>query len=656
MKSNLLIIGLLFIFSLCSAQNFSISNVVFDPPSPATLIAGQRVNITFDYTKTGGDIRIFARSWFVNGSGNGIAQSAGSPTYTDDNGSGEAYFFYTNDAKTDNVRFRFQDLDNNILYDSIIPVDYTYIGYNIKDLNLKPSSPGFLNVGDSIKFDFNFSFPEVDVKIVPMGIANDQVMPKQTVSISPTYTEEAGNGSGFISLDTAVAIDQIRFQFLDATTNDTLSEFFSDVYFVFSDDNDTTYTISNVVFNPPTPGLLTVGDSLKLTFDYKKPIGKVLIFAYPIYDEGSGNYRHSGSARYSDKIGSGNYYFIFTGEAKIKGVKFSVQSENYTIIHEHIEPCSFTFSNDPNATFSISDVVLTPPSPDTLNTGDTIKINFKYTKPFGQVDISVRPMENGQVKVGSESPSLGTFSAESGLVETYILFDTEATFDQIRFQMKSGPSNIVHQTFVDVDYKYVTVPFSLSDLSITPASPDSINIGDSINISFIYKNLNEQARLFVTPMANGQELFGYESSSPFNLLNNSDEVKTYLIFVDAAKIDQIKLQIIIMDDGTKSTSNTVIYEQLIDVNYVYQIPTNAGLIKDLAEPVVYPVPAHNELNIVVPAESFEYSIVSINGQILLNGVSNSTIKKIDISKYKNGIYITKINYQDIHYSKVVVFK
>ncbi len=458
MKLNLLTLIFLFIFAIGSAQEFSISNVVCDPTSPDTLMPNERVNFTFDYTKAGGDIRIYIIPYKTDGIGSGFW--GGSPLYSDNSGSGESYFGFKNGAIITGIRFRFNDVDGTLLYDTVVPVSFIYHEFNITDLELTPTSPSVLKIGDSINFTFNYNKPDMDVLIVPSGISNDNVASKQTTSTSPTYTDTTGAGNGFIKIDTLATVDEIRFQFIDATTNDTIAEVFKDVYYSFTNDSNKTYSISNVVFDPTSPSSLVANDKVNITFDYQKPYGDVRIYVEPLKSSGSGNGGVSGSGIYSETNGSGDGFFTYYGEALIEQVRIRIQSVNGGIIlHDHIENVHFSYSLNPIA-YSISNVVFTPTSPDTIHTVDTLKFTFDYVKPFGDVKIFARPMQDGEVKLGSTSKTVITYKDDTGSGWDYISFADVASFDQVRFQIKSTLNQMLYETIIDVDYTFIQRPVS----------------------------------------------------------------------------------------------------------------------------------------------------------------------------------------------------
>ncbi len=455
MKKTLLILISIFVFLTAFAQDYSISNVVFRPAPSSTLMPNERVYFTFDYTKPSGDVRI--TSYPHTSSSVGSAFWSGSPTYSDNAGSGENFFGYRNGATVTGVTFYIKDVDGTKLYDTTFTADFTYLGFEIKDFDITPASPASLNIGDTLKLNFDFKIPDMDLKIEIAAMNDDKVVNKQTTSQSPTYTDTLGTGTGFIKIDTLATVDQIRFQFIDASTNDTIIEVFKDVFYGFSNDPDRTYSISNVVYSPTSPGNLLANEQVDITFDYSKPYGDVRIYVTPYKSEGSGNAGTSGSEIYSDNDGSTDSYFTYYGDALVNKVRFRIQSLSGITLYDYFEDVHFSFSLD-TASYSIENIVFTPASPDTIHTVDTLKFTFDYKKPFGTVKIFARPVKNGEVMVGSTSGKVKTFSENNGSGNDYIQFSSPASFDQVRFQMKSTLNELLYETFVDVDYTFIQRP------------------------------------------------------------------------------------------------------------------------------------------------------------------------------------------------------
>jgi hypothetical protein len=112
-----------------SALAVSITNVVFDPPSPANLDFGENVDFTFDY-QVDEDSRIFGRP--LTGGAPSFAWAAHpSPLYSMGSGSGSGFFTIQDAgqgiAHVDQVRFRVvADDDDALLYETFVDVDYTF--------------------------------------------------------------------------------------------------------------------------------------------------------------------------------------------------------------------------------------------------------------------------------------------------------------------------------------------------------------------------------------------------------------------------------------------------------------------------------------------------------------------------------------------------
>ncbi len=501
MKQSLLILISLLFLTTGYTQEYSISNVVFRPAPPDTLMPNEKVYFTFDYTKPGGDVHIY--SYPRTSSSIGSAFWSGSKTYSENTGSGENYFGYKNGATVTGVTFYIKDVDGTRLYDTTFTTNFTYLGFEITDLDITPASPASLNIGDSLKFSFNYKIPDMDLKIVTTAMSNNEVVHKQTIAPSPTYTDTTGTGTSFIKIDTLATVDQISFQFIDAATNDTIVEVFKDVYYGFSNDPGQEYSISNVVFDPASPGTLEANEKVNITFDYTKAYGDVRIYIQPFKSEGNGNPGTDGSGIYSDNSGSGTSFFTYNNNAVVNKVRFQIKSLNGILLHEHFEEVYFSFSLDP-AAYSIENIVFTPASPATIHTVDTLKFTFDYKKPFGDVKIFARPMKNGEVKAGSFSGEVKTYTENTGSGQDFIAFPDTASFNQIRFQMKSALNKLLYETIVDVDFKFIQRPVSAeiiknsTGLEIYPnPSSGEITISLPTENSFRYSILDITGRVIL---------------------------------------------------------------------------------------------------------------------------------------------------------------
>lgn len=628
------------------AQNYSISNVQFDHNQGDTLLPGEFVNFTYDYTKTGGDIRISGRPNVTSGPGSAL--KAGYALKTDDVGSGDARFSYSNGKKIESVIFRFVDLDWTDIYDTIFPFEVYFHTFMITNLQLTPASPAILGIGDSIKLNFNFNKTYGNVKIIPIALSNGSTVHKQTTPVLPVQSQDTGVISTFIKIDTLAYVDQIMFQFLDATTNDTLLEVTNDVYFTFTNDINTTYSISNVVCDPSSPGNVGLNEDVNISFDYTKPYGDVRIYVNPIVTEGSHDLGTGGSSLYTENSGVGSGRFVFFGESKVEQLVFRIKSPSGILLYEYFEDVFFTISSNTSLDYSITDIKLIPESPANLNTGDTINISFKYTKPFGEVRFFIKPFSDGELNTGYETPNQITYSNNIDSVETFIIYDIATSFDQIKIQMQTSQNRLLVEETVNVGYTFVQVPFAISNIVLNPASPSSLSFHDSLQITFDYKNLEGQANVKLLAYANGQLLNGTNNIAGV-LNNNSGQVSAFLKVTDTIRIDQVKIRI-------EDVSGNLISETSLNVNIDFLIPTFSNEFDQTLHPNIFPIPATNELNIWVPAENFEITLVNSSGMLIKKIKTNSNQLKLDVSQLKSGLYFTSIKFNNKNYSSKVVIK
>ena len=109
------------------AGSNSITNIQLSPTSPATLVAGDRVDVSFDYqTDEAGGVLIFPRP-FTNGSQTPGYGASGSPPYPVGSGVGSSWFVVRQETTVDQIRFQMTDISqSNLILEIFVPVEYRY--------------------------------------------------------------------------------------------------------------------------------------------------------------------------------------------------------------------------------------------------------------------------------------------------------------------------------------------------------------------------------------------------------------------------------------------------------------------------------------------------------------------------------------------------
>ncbi len=108
------------------SQNY-VTNIRFEPESPAVLGVGERVRFTFDYSITNPDgVRIWCMP-YTNRYGSRDFAVGGSPLYPQGSGQGSGYFMLTTAGEVDELHIYMKDADGNVLCEVLISVDYRFI-------------------------------------------------------------------------------------------------------------------------------------------------------------------------------------------------------------------------------------------------------------------------------------------------------------------------------------------------------------------------------------------------------------------------------------------------------------------------------------------------------------------------------------------------
>jgi hypothetical protein len=433
----------------------NISNIQFNPISPASLTFNQNVSLTFDYTTDeAGGVRIFARP-FSNGSLTPNYAASGSPIYPSGSGSGSGNFTITSgDIVVDEIRFQMWDANQtSLLLEFFIPVQFIYSVHSVSDIVLNPLTPTSLGFNQNVDITFNYTTNETGgVRIWARPFTNGSLSPNYAASGSPIYPVGSGSGSGNFTITSGdVVVDEIRFQMWDANQTTLLLEFFIPVEYHFA-----AHSISHIQLSPDYPASLAFNQNVQITFDYStEEASGVRIWARP-FTNGSltPNYAASGSPIYPVGNGNGSASFSITsGEVIVDELRFQMWDANQTtLLLEFFIPVEYHFS-----THSISNIELTPPPPAFFTFNQNVNITFDYTTDeSGGVRIWARPFTNGTLTpnyvasgspiypVGSGSGS-GSFSITSG----------EVIVDEIRYQMwDANQTTLLLEFFVPVEYQF----------------------------------------------------------------------------------------------------------------------------------------------------------------------------------------------------------
>ncbi len=212
--------------------------------------------------------------------------------------------------------------------------------------------------------------------------------------------------------------------------------------------------ISNISMLPQSPAIIPVSEHLTFTYDYQtfQPEG-VLIFGRPFTKGGlSHDYSAHGSIIHPIGEGTGSGFFTLNSEGSVDQVRFRMwDAEQENLLLELFVEVDYYFAEN-----SITNIILSPPTPYDLYTGDQVNFTFDYsTAESDGVRIFGRPFTEGQLSNDYFAHGSIIYPGGKGEGSGYFGLDSPGTVDQIRFRMyDADQNNILLEFFIPVDYTF----------------------------------------------------------------------------------------------------------------------------------------------------------------------------------------------------------
>ena len=544
-------------------------NIQMTPPSPASLVFDEQVDITFDYTTNeAGGVRIFTMP-YTGGAPTPNLSVDGSPPYPVGSGSGTSSLTITSGETTvDQVRVWMMDAASSVVLSEVfIPVDYDFHEpHAITNIQMTPPSPASLALSEHVDITFDYVTNEADgVRIFVTAFTDGVLNPVQGVNPSPVYPAGSGSGTGFFTIHyVGSTVDEIRFQMMNADMSALLLEFFIPVDYQFTD-----HAITNIQMTPPSPASLALSEHVDITFDYvtNEADGvRIFVTAFtdgvlnpvqgvnpsPVYPAGSGS-------------GTGFFTIHYVGST-VDEIRFQMMNADMSaVLLEFSIPVEYDF-HGPNV---ITNIQMTPPSPASLALSEHVDITFDYiTNEADGVRIFARPFTGGALTPGYGGHSSPIYPVGSGSgTGFFTIHYVGSTVDEIRFQvMNADMSALLLEVFIPVDYQFTD--YAITNIQLTPPSPASLRFNDQVNITFDYiTNEADGVSIFARPFTDGAPTPGYSAHpSPIYPAGSGVGVGFFTVMAGENTVDQIRFQMM------NANMSALLLEVFIPVDYHFSDP------------------------------------------------------------------------------------
>ncbi|SMC67960.1 T9SS type A sorting domain-containing protein [Moheibacter sediminis] len=188
-------------------------------------------------------------------------------------------------------------------------------------------------------------------------------------------------------------------------------------------------------------------------------------------------------------------------------------------------------------------------------------------------------------------------------------------------------------------------PFQLDKRSVTHVKPD----GSLVFMYRSYKNATEQMNLYITRLNSELESLGTFEFHVEEL--ESTEHPTDVLSYDASRI--LITGVIPNKDPSISIERVGYFMAMIDLGELLSTEDPAGTSQGV---VIYPNPANNKVNFVVPDGVYELTIFDSLGKITHKEKVTQKTFDIDVSSYQSGIYFVNFSGQQGGFNKKLIIR
>ena len=222
----------------------------------------------------------------------------------------------------------------------------------------------------------------------------------------------------------------------------------------------------------------------------------------------------------------------------------------------------------------VTAITLGPDTPNVLRDNENVNLSFSYsTTDPGGVYIFARPYSNGALSPNyAAHPSPLYPTSATGTGTGWFTISTGTTVvDQIRIQMwNSTQTTLLFETFIPVYYLYSDQVNMVTDITLSPDTPNVLHFNDNVNLTFNYITRQPGGvRIWARPITNGALTPNYAAhGSPLYPTGGGTGSGFFTITTGQVVVDQVRIQM--WDDA----ETTLLFEAFLPVYYRFRTPAN----------------------------------------------------------------------------------
>ena len=310
------------------------------------------------------------------------------------------------------------------------------------------------------------------------------------------------------------------------------------------------HLITNIILGMDSPNILKVNQDVTLTFSYNTTEANgVRIYARP-FTNGSLTPSYAGhpSELYpASATGKGSGFFtITTGEVVVDEIRLQMwNGDQTTLLFETFLPVYYLFSNSP---YIVTNIGLTPDTPDVLKFNQNVDLTFDYTTTRLQLGVRIfaRPFTNGALTPHYGAHPSGAYSSVSGSgTGWFTILSTQVVVDQIRIQMTNADQSLLlFEAFLPVYYRFRDPTHIVTNIELRPDAPNVFQYDQDVNLAFNYTTQRTGGvRIFARPFSGANLTPHYAAhGSPVYQASSGTATGSFSLTAGPAVVDKIRIQ------------------------------------------------------------------------------------------------------------------
>jgi hypothetical protein len=317
------------------------------------------------------------------------------------------------------------------------------------------------------------------------------------------------------------------------------------------------HLVTNISLGPDTPNILRFGQDVNITFSYSTTDpGGVYIFARPFTNgAATPNYSAHPSPLYpTSATGSGSGFFTITaGQVVVDQIRFQMYNADQSVLlFETFIPVHYLFADSAQI---VTDIDLTPDTPDALRFDQDVNISFNYsTRESGGVRIFVRPITNGAATPNYAAHGSPIYPAGAGEGSGFFTITAgQVVVDQIRIQMyNADQSTLLFEAFLPVYFRFRDPTNIVTHIEFTPDTPNVFKYNQNVNLTFNY-NTNQAGgvRIWARPFSGANLTPGYAAhGSPVYPTGSGTGTGSFSLTAGPMVVDKVRIQMWDADQTT----------------------------------------------------------------------------------------------------------